>query len=354
MAAADRRPFRRRATTLAVLLMLAGTAEAFDIPTGNPDLALRWDNTFRYNLGFRTQSQDPNILASPNFDDGDRNFSNGSIVTNRLDLLSEFDLIYQRKHGFRVSAAGWYDDAYGNLDNNNNVTANTLSGGLPAAGILSPYTKRYAKGLSGEFLDAFAFTTSTSPTCRSTSRRDSTPSIGARACFSAAPSTAFRIRRTRSTCGKASQRPAVRRRSCSGHAGAYAAGAADARSDARWPVVLQLAGDPPARVGQLPDGQRRRVLGRRIADLRSQSFGSRGSRRARIPSIVEHEPDPAIAHERRPRRFRSGGALEPEWLDGTLGFYYRNTTDITPQLVVTPGFSPRCLLGRARPSAAFR
>jgi hypothetical protein len=47
----------------------------------------------------------------------------------------------------------------GNLDNNNNVTANTLSGGLPAAGILSPYTKRYAKGLSGEFLDAFAFTT---------------------------------------------------------------------------------------------------------------------------------------------------------------------------------------------------
>ena len=97
MAAADRRPFRRRATTLAVLLMLAGTAEAFDIPTGNPDLALRWDNTFRYNLGFRTQSQDPNILASPNFDDGDRNFSNGSIVTNRLDLLSEFDFIYQRK-----------------------------------------------------------------------------------------------------------------------------------------------------------------------------------------------------------------------------------------------------------------
>jgi hypothetical protein len=30
----------------------------------------------------------------------------------------------------------------------------------------------------------------------------------------------------------------------------------------------------------------------------------------------------------------------PEWLDGTLGFYYRNTTDITPQLVVTPGFLP--------------
>jgi hypothetical protein len=100
MAAADRRPFRRRATTLAVLLMLAGTAEAFDIPTGNPDLALRWDNTFRYNLGFRTQSQDPNILASP--------ISTTAIATSATGRSSpiastcspEFDLIYQRKHGF--------------------------------------------------------------------------------------------------------------------------------------------------------------------------------------------------------------------------------------------------------------
>ena len=27
----------------------------------------------------------------------------------------------------------------------------------------------------------------------------------------------------------------------------------------------------------------------------------------------------------------------PEWLDGTLGFYYRNTTDILPQVMATPG-----------------
>ena len=27
----------------------------------------------------------------------------------------------------------------------------------------------------------------------------------------------------------------------------------------------------------------------------------------------------------------------PEWLDGTLGFYYRNATDIQPQVVLTPG-----------------
>ena len=57
---------------------------------------MRWDNTVRYNLGVRAQSQDPAILGNPNFDDGDRNFSNGSLVTNRFDVLSEFDFVWQQ------------------------------------------------------------------------------------------------------------------------------------------------------------------------------------------------------------------------------------------------------------------
>src|SRR4029450_7178100 len=85
----------------------SGAVQAFEIPTDNPDLAIRWDNTVRYNIGMRTQSQDSNIIGSPNFDDGDRNFSNGSLVTNRFDVLSEFDFVYKRRMGFRVSGAGW-------------------------------------------------------------------------------------------------------------------------------------------------------------------------------------------------------------------------------------------------------
>jgi hypothetical protein len=151
--------FRRRAAALAIgsMLAAAGTSQAFEIGTGNPDIAMRWDNTVRYNLGVRAQSQDPAILGNPNYDDGDRNFSNGSIVTNRLDLLSEFDFVYQRKYGFRTSYAAWWDAAYSHLDNNNNATANTLVDGVPTAGALSPYSKRYSKGFSGEWLDAFAF-----------------------------------------------------------------------------------------------------------------------------------------------------------------------------------------------------
>ena len=55
------------------------------------------------------------------------------------------------------SCAAWYDAAYSNLDDTDTATANTLVNGLPVAGALSPYTKRYAKGVSGEWLDAFAF-----------------------------------------------------------------------------------------------------------------------------------------------------------------------------------------------------
>ncbi len=75
--------------------LFAANASAFEITTGDPDLQVRWDNTVRYNLGVRAQSQDSKILGNTNFDDGDRNFSNGSIVTNRVDLLSEFDLRLQ-------------------------------------------------------------------------------------------------------------------------------------------------------------------------------------------------------------------------------------------------------------------
>ena len=150
---------RRRAAALAIAALFgaAGGAQAFDIDTGNSDIQMRWDNTVRYNLGVRAQNQNSEILGSPNFDDGDRNFSNGSLVTNRFDVLSEFDFIYKRQMGFRVSGAGWYDFAYRSLDNTNTATANTLVDGLPVAGQLSPYTQRYAKGFSGEFLDAFVF-----------------------------------------------------------------------------------------------------------------------------------------------------------------------------------------------------
>jgi hypothetical protein len=151
---------RRHALSAAALALCAGTwmsAHAFEFDTGNDDLQVRWDNTVRYNFGHRVQGQDPVILKNINADDGDRNFGNHGTVNNRVDLLSEFDVVYQRKFGARVSGAGWYDAAYsGTLDNTSLATTNHLVNGQPALG-LSDYTKRYYEGPSGEVLDAFVF-----------------------------------------------------------------------------------------------------------------------------------------------------------------------------------------------------
>ena len=127
---------------------------------------MRWDNTVRYNLGVRAQSQDTTILGSPNFDDGDRNFTNGSLVTNRFDVLSEFDFVYQRRYGFRASGAGWYDFAYSSLDNTNNATANTLVNGLPVAGALSPTRSAMPRARRANGSTRSCSPTSTRATCR--------------------------------------------------------------------------------------------------------------------------------------------------------------------------------------------
>ncbi len=131
------------------------SSHALEFDTGNDDLSIRWDNTLRLNVVQRVEKQDAAILKNPNYDDGDRNIDRGRVFS-RFDWLSEFDVVYDRKMGFRVSAAGWWDPAYSNLDNTSVATSNYLVNGRPALG-LPDYTKRYAEGPSGEFLDVFGF-----------------------------------------------------------------------------------------------------------------------------------------------------------------------------------------------------
>lgn len=149
---------RCRLAAAAALVALALPAQAIEIPTGNEDLSIRFDNTVRYNLAVRTQRQDAALLGNPNFDDGNRNFKKGSLVANRVDLLSEFDLTYRKAMGLRISAASWYDDVYRRTsgDNVSVATTNNLVNGVQALGY-NDYVKRFYRGPSGEWLDAFAF-----------------------------------------------------------------------------------------------------------------------------------------------------------------------------------------------------
>ena len=140
---------------VAAVLVVFGRVDAFEIPTGNDEIKVNWDNSIRYNLGYRVGKPDESIMANPDLDDGERNFKYG-IVTSRLDLLSELDISYQKKYGVRVSGAGWYDPVYRGRLSDNLATSNATDGNgnnIP----LNSYTDRYYSGPNVELLDAFAF-----------------------------------------------------------------------------------------------------------------------------------------------------------------------------------------------------
>jgi len=73
---------RRQATALAIaaLFAVSGTVQAFDIDVGNPDLAIRFDNTVRLNYGVRVESRDSKIGNSALADEGDYSFDNGDAI----------------------------------------------------------------------------------------------------------------------------------------------------------------------------------------------------------------------------------------------------------------------------------
>ena len=147
---------RRRShfAVAAATLAMGGHALAFEIETGNPDLQLRWDNTLRYNLAQRVESRDDKIGRNAISDEGTYSFDQGDIVSNRLDLLSELDFVHGGNKGFRISAAAWYDAAYDGHGRSNPTLA-----AIPSYrnNEYSNYTERFYRGVSGEIMDAFAF-----------------------------------------------------------------------------------------------------------------------------------------------------------------------------------------------------
>lgn len=146
----------RRAVVLLAIGELAlgygSVAMAVPIDLTNPDYSLRWDNTVRYTLGMRAEGQDKRILNNPTYDESDGKFGKGDIMTNRVDVLSEIDFAYKKDWGARLSAAGWYDQAYHNNSVQSSVPGYQTSYNNDH---YSSEVKRYVEGPSGEILDAF-------------------------------------------------------------------------------------------------------------------------------------------------------------------------------------------------------
>ena len=107
----------------------------------------------------------------------------------------------------------------------------------------------------------------------------------------------------------------------------------------RGPVVLQLAGGARARVGQLPDRERRRCkFGGDSLVFGPNPFAAAIPGAPGVHALVE----PAGHHAARDTARSLGdwgvsARWSPDWLDGTLGFYYRNATDILPQAIADAG-----------------
>ncbi|MCY1356169.1 hypothetical protein D9M69_426110 [compost metagenome] len=325
-------------------------AHAFEVDTGSEDWAVRFDNTVKYNYGVRTESADKRMLGTPNSNDGDYNFrKSGTNITNRVDLLSEFDVVYQNAMGFRVSAASWYDKAYDNTGSNSNPFVNgngAVSGmvgehfqvggftGLDGVGNgsrhLSNYAQRYYSGPSGEILDAFVFYST---------------EVGEESLFS------IKAGQHNVFWGETILNPV--------HSVSYGQSGLD---------LAKLAASPGTEAKELfvPRNQ----ISTTFTLNPELTFGAQYFLKwdeARLPEagtyygtsdvLGEGAQSFLLGHTATPPGFLGQDALtnvrrgddntpddrgdwglmvkwSPEWLDGTLGAYYRNTSDILPQAVL--------------------
>ena len=155
-----------KAVALAAALATSG-AHAMELDMGESDWQVRFDNTIKGSLMYRTQKADPALVDSfrllvprvpasafpqaLNFNAGNDNFRDRGFVSKRVDLLSEFDAVYRKDFGFRLSAAAWYDAAY----NGTTQAADRVNGQTPANEF--PRETRDLAGRKAELLDAFVF-----------------------------------------------------------------------------------------------------------------------------------------------------------------------------------------------------
>jgi Protein of unknown function (DUF1302) len=155
----SKNPPRNRICPLALaVLTVCGPVGATEIELDNTDYTLRWDNTVKYSAGFRLKGADAALVApsAANNDDGDRNFGKG-LISNRVDLFSELDLVHKDGWGGRVSAAAWYDSVYNRSNDNPGFSGGAFPNRASSAGSTFSSETRELHGRKAELLDAFVF-----------------------------------------------------------------------------------------------------------------------------------------------------------------------------------------------------
>lgn len=141
---------RHRVIAAAVLAACLPASQAFEIDSDS-DVKIRWDNTIKYSAAYRLKDPSTLLTSDPNLDDGNAAFRKG-MISNRVDLLSEFDVRYKNV-GVRISGAGWYDSVYNSRNDYAGLTPNQMSTSKNEF----THFARETHGRDFELLDAFVF-----------------------------------------------------------------------------------------------------------------------------------------------------------------------------------------------------
>jgi hypothetical protein len=154
------RKYRKQLSLLTIAILAACGSQAMELESGSPDVSIRFDNTVKGSATYRLHDANPALVDSfapnhlpqaLNFNAGNDNFRKRGFVSERVDLLSEFDFVYKKSYGFRVSAASWYDKAYqGTSDATDRFNGQSPTNAFPSD------TVKLA-GNKTELMDAFAF-----------------------------------------------------------------------------------------------------------------------------------------------------------------------------------------------------
>ena len=330
-------PKLRRGLLASAILAGLGMSpvQAFEFDTGNEDLTVRFDNTFKFNYAQRVESANSKLANAWNNNDGDRNFSSGSAVAQRLDVLSELDWVYKQKYGFRVSANSWYDHAYDNVGSDNAAT-NQLNHGVPDSRHVSGYVDRFYNGPSAEILDAFVFgsTEIGEESMLSAKLGKHTQywgeSILAFAHGNSYGQSGLNITKALAVPGTEAKELFIPRNQLSTSLTVNPQLTLGAQYFLDWDASrLPESGSYLGFNDGIQNGGHNLSL---IGGL-NPFFGRPG------PIGANQYLRLTNGHTFTPDKHGDFGLMakwSPDWLDGTLGFYYRNTSDILPNVVLQP------------------
>lgn len=117
---------------------------------------LNWTNTLRYAANFRVDGRNSKLTANPNLDDGNRNFDKG-LISNKIELFTELDLVSKKGFGARLSAMGWYDFVYNKKNDNPGFAGGAFPNQTSTAYDEFTHDTRNLEGRKIEIRDAFVF-----------------------------------------------------------------------------------------------------------------------------------------------------------------------------------------------------